>query len=52
MKNEKIYNSFLDSIKDIENGSSIMIGGFGGSGGIKYYKYVRYSTIVYYIVLH
>ena len=33
MKNEKIYNSFLDSIKDIENGSSIMIGGFGGSGG-------------------
>ena len=33
MKNNKIYNSFSDSVKDIKNGSSIMIGGFGGSGG-------------------
>ena len=32
MKNNKIYNSFSDSVKDIKNGSSIMIGGFGGSG--------------------
>ncbi|MBI21187.1 MAG: succinyl-CoA--3-ketoacid-CoA transferase [Chloroflexi bacterium] len=33
MKNKKIYKSFSDSVKDIKNGSSIMIGGFGGSGG-------------------
>ncbi|MAR34023.1 MAG: hypothetical protein CL714_06285 [Chloroflexi bacterium] len=33
MNNRKICKSFDESIKDIKSNSSVMIGGFGGSGG-------------------
>ena len=33
MNNRKICNSFDESVKDIKSNSSVMIGGFGGSGG-------------------
>ena len=33
MRNEKIYKSFNQAVIDIKSNSSVMIGGFGGSGG-------------------
>ena len=33
----KVYDSFHDALKDIKNGSTIMMDGFGGPGGMPRY---------------